>query len=433
MNCSECKQKLHHLLDNGDEVLAGQLKKHLASCTDCYNEYESMQDVASIFKEGKQLKAPPMLKRSILQEVKNTEAAQKSARLASIKKMVIGVAACLILVLILPVFFSKPNQAKATNILSKAISALESVTSMIVQMNIRTDPGENFHYIAKDQPMLTHTLIEDFKKDKWRVDKTGRTVLMKHDTTFMYIHSTHTAVYIPQKGKGMLGWFRILLDPASILRNENMEAHKKGSEIKINETESEINLSVKSKAEGIFVNDVGRDNTVQESDNRREYVFDKKTSLLKSLKIYIIDSKEETLVFETNNVKYNDALNDSLFTIALPPKVKWEEYKIPAGNEKESSFTPEDIVAIVFSDLSKGDFETHKSIWGSLPTSILKLMNKNYEGLEVINIGKAFQSGTYPGYYVPYKIKLKNGNIKNQNLTIRNDNSNKAWMLDGGL
>jgi hypothetical protein len=58
---------------------------------------------------------------------------------------------------------------------------------------------------------------------------------------------------------------------------------------------------------------------------------------------------------------------------------------------------------------------------------------KEFYGLELLELGKSFKSGTYPGEFVPYKIKLPNGKIKVHNIALRNDNKNKVWIVDGGL
>ena len=54
-------------------------------------------------------------------------------------------------------------------------------------------------------------------------------------------------------------------------------------------------------------------------------------------------------------------------------------------------------------------------------------------GLEVLELGEPFKSGEYVDEFVPYKVKLSNGKIKQHNLAVRNDNKNKVWVFDGGL
>ena len=54
-------------------------------------------------------------------------------------------------------------------------------------------------------------------------------------------------------------------------------------------------------------------------------------------------------------------------------------------------------------------------------------------GVEIVSLGTAFTSQAYPGRFVPYEIKLKNGQVKKHNLAVRKDNSAGRWQVDGGI
>jgi hypothetical protein len=55
-----------------------------------------------------------------------------------------------------------------------------------------------------------------------------------------------------------------------------------------------------------------------------------------------------------------------------------------------------------------------------------------YGGLQVISLGEAFQSGLFPGYFVPYEIRLRDGSVRTHKLAVRNDNPSHRWTIDGG-
>jgi hypothetical protein len=72
--------------------------------------------------------------------------------------------------------------------------------------------------------------------------------------------------------------------------------------------------------------------------------------------------------------------------------------------------------------------------------SLMERFKSAYGGVQVISIGKPFKatlakSGnrSYPGAYVPYEIRLKNGEVKRWQLAVRCDNPDKRWYWDGGL
>jgi hypothetical protein len=64
----------------------------------------------------------------------------------------------------------------------------------------------------------------------------------------------------------------------------------------------------------------------------------------------------------------------------------------------------------------------------------------HYGGIEIISMGKPFKGRIamfkgmeYPGVYVPYEIRLKDGTIRKWQLAIRCDNPEKHWYWDGGM
>jgi RNA polymerase sigma factor (sigma-70 family) len=54
-------------------------------------------------------------------------------------------------------------------------------------------------------------------------------------------------------------------------------------------------------------------------------------------------------------------------------------------------------------------------------------------GLEIISLGEPFTKPPYPGVFVPYEIRFKNGESKKFNLAVRQDNPEQKWYWDGGL
>ena len=63
-----------------------------------------------------------------------------------------------------------------------------------------------------------------------------------------------------------------------------------------------------------------------------------------------------------------------------------------------------------------------------------------YAGLEIVSLGKPFKGRVimfgnmeYPGVYVPYEIRLKDGAVKKFQLAIRCDNAESHWYWDGGM
>ena len=95
---------------------------------------------------------------------------------------------------------------------------------------------------------------------------------------------------------------------------------------------------------------------------------------------------------------------------------------------------PEEAAKLFFESLAKKDWETVYKLCTVLEkSSNMENIKQEYEGLQVLRIGKPFKSGMYAGEFVPYEIKLKSGDTRSQNLAVRNDNQDKIWQIDGGF
>jgi len=94
--------------------------------------------------------------------------------------------------------------------------------------------------------------------------------------------------------------------------------------------------------------------------------------------------------------------------------------------------TPKETAAALCDAASKGDWEEVLKFVpiSEIPQELKDLMF----GMELISLGEPFQSenDTFH-WFVPYKIKFKNGEIKEWNLALRNDNEAKRYIFDGGF
>ena len=97
-------------------------------------------------------------------------------------------------------------------------------------------------------------------------------------------------------------------------------------------------------------------------------------------------------------------------------------------NDKYKKMTPKEVAEALFTACAEENWDEFQKYW---PDS--DQMKDYLGGLEIISIGEPFQKDAYPGWFVPYEIKLKNGYVKKYNLALRNDNAAKRYMFDGGI
>jgi hypothetical protein len=191
-------------------------------------------------------------------------------------------------------------------------------------------------------------------------------------------------------------------------------------------------IEIEAAAEGDYTNDYLKNTSFRESDHKMIYRFDSETKLLKGFEFYVHTDKEDVLVFEVTDIEYNLEIDNGLFTIELPADVIWfQEPKPLANNERYQQMTPKEVAQDFFQACADENWDEMLKFW---PMSAVDEELKGYlGGLEIISIGEPFKSGLYPGWFVPYEIKFRDGTIKKMNLAVRNDNPAKRYIVDGGF
>ena len=429
-----------------NKVLAQQVKKHLLECESCATDFKEMEEVVELLKPRRQPSAPFLLRQNIIEhlskeDTKMVKSKQSGTFLLNTRtKKMVAVAAILIATLIIVPLVRVGSKYAAstanaeTRLIEKAIGATSLIKSMVMKLTVRTLPNDNFSLVGVSYSPVEHTISKSFGiPAQWRIDKGERVIICNGKDQVMWL---------PQLNSGFMGsvdanfaeWFKLLLDPASIMAREQMNLNNKDSKITLQESPSEVRMTVTSKAEGNFINDYCKNTSIQESDNRREYVFDSQTKLLKSLKVYIINGKTETLIVETQSIKYDVPVDSSLFTFTLPQGGTLVDLakKQNLQSETFSSVSSKRAAELIFEAMSTNNWDAIKIPMDAY-SGFFNRMQKAFGGLKVVKIGESFKSGTYCGEFVPYEVILNDGTIKKHNIALRNDNKNKVWLVDGGL
>jgi hypothetical protein len=446
MNCTEIRENIADLFD--DTITADRKSEffaHFSVCAECSRFYEEASAAAAALKPRSNITAGDDLQSKILDRVlayKELGQARKARVLPHVSKgwkRVIAIAAVLTgLFLIIPVlnFFSRSDVKASTSILYNSISAMEKIQSFYMEFNVRTLPYDNFEYISRDEPFVTHKLWKVAgNPGKWRVEKPGRTVVM--DGKYQYLHVGETGGISLMAGPdaGFVEWMRILLNPADILDKERINSTKNGDKFLVEEKENLITMTITAKALGDFSNAYMLNTSIPESNNSRVYTFDKTTHLLKSLDIYIDSAGSSVKIFEVKDIRYNLPIGDATFSIPLPDGQKWVPEKEVMKNSGVAGVTSDEVARQFFTACHSEDWATVRKL---IPGFVNFLqyqfdVKAEYGGLTIISVGKPFKSGRYPGEFVPYEIRKRNGAVKKWNLAVRNDNPEKKWVLDGGF
>ena len=325
----------------------------------------------------------------------------------------------------------------ATDFFHAAIEYFTGHPSFVASIKVRTEPQENFSYINMCRRFVEHTMAVEPQTERWALDKSGRKAVNDGQYIWQWIPDNGNGWKNEITNIGAISDFALLLNPTQLLAyEESIAAASKGAVLKKAEDDNTITLVVTSPPQGKYVDRVGLNSSIIESDTRREYTFDKSTGRLLEMEIYAKAYGITRKIVQMTSIDYNTSVPQYLFDI--PEGIRWTD------NTREGILrAAEDLPIAEFSGLSAD--ETVKKMFAAmnewdedqlevvLRGVDLAAISKAYKGCTLVECDSAFKSGTYAGVFVPCKVKLANGKETKLNVAMRNDNPWNIWTLDGGI
>jgi hypothetical protein len=449
MDCRSAQDRMIERLDRESRPEnATALQEHLDICPECARASEEFRQTADRLRPTTKHRASPRLKERIMKKISEVETVNSPGSVRSgwswrRKLAMAGAVAAAWVLLTLGynhwVVRDGANSLSAFSVLAEAAEACSGLKSIYIRARIRALPYDNFETIRVDWDFVDHEMWKEFgEPSRWRVEKTGRVAVMDGETSTLLIRGNPTQAARGGTNTGFVGWFKPLLNAESLLDHELKLAQRQGSDIRMThhnaaDGSEKIIVTVGASAQGNFSqNESAKNSSITESDNIRVYVFDAQTRLLENLEVYVLDRNGETLVFETEEIRYNDTVDPALFTLEVPEDAIW--HGLPDALPQtavEKNLTPKEVATRIFEALAASDWDALKVYWPA--TDVHPKIKEIFGGCEIIEIGEPFKSGLYPGWKVPYEIRLASGGTKKFNLAIRNDNPEGKWQWDGGL
>jgi len=456
MNCIDCKEKLVELLEGLLPESQRQIVEgHLADCPACQAELNELKELGkrltSNSKTWQQTNLENVVFDRIIREqnlkLKQADRINRQFRIwrkiMNSKITKLAAAAVIIIAVVLSITFLNKSipTASAAQILQDAIDAVSDVWSVHMKAQMRTRPNENFSFIGLDcdfVPIEMWKYTDENGLVQWRVEKSGRVLLMNGQSTTMLIRPNGGVLVEKPLPLGCFdSWSGRLLNVHDLLDNELQRAkNNPDREVclwhKEIEGQDKIILEVEVAAD-VPEGDYLRNSFITGSDHLKVYQFDAKTKLLEGLQVNVHAENKDVLIFEITDIEYNTELDDSVFALDLPENMNWYgQPKKLSDNEKYEKMTPKEAATAFFQACAEEDWE---EVLKFKTLSRVPEWLRKYGGLEIIKIGEPFKSDGYCrlGWFVPYEIRLKSGKVKKMNLAIRKDNPAKRFVVDGGL
>jgi outer membrane lipoprotein-sorting protein len=424
MTCRTARRQMPDLFDTTD---ASELREHLAGCGECAAAFEEMRNAVALAGVPERVCASPGFKdRTMGRLAAEMQVAQAPRRGWNLPVLRLVVAAGLLLT----IFVAAPGRGPAS-LLAQSVEALNAVQSVHIMARMRAPAGDNFETIGPQYEFQPVEMWKEFgSRGRWRVENAGRVAAMDGTESMLFIKRSNSAVR-GGRHPGFVEWLKPLLDPQTVLASE-LTAAQRGvlHKAAIRQDGALIVLTSSRKAAGDFTNDWARNRSITESDHTRVYRFDASTHLLTGLQVTLHEGGKDTLVFEITSIRYNEAMPDELFAVNVPDDASWD---VPPEQMAVSGVLPStarEAAAAFLDGLANRDWTRVESVYraGTVPDGL----RREAEGMQVVYIGEPFQSGIYPGWFVPYEVRL-GGHVKHWNLAVRNDNPQHRWIQDGGF
>jgi len=456
MNCTECKELMITYVES---LLAGSEKQlmesHLADCPPCraeMTELTALRDrlAANASAFGRSDLEDKVLNRIIREQSLKLKQADRINRQLQIWRTIMksriskfAAAAAIIIAVVLSInIFDKPiiPTASAADVLQDAIDAVSDIWSVHMKARMRTLPHDNFANIGLDYDFVPIEMWKHTDENglvQWRVEKPGRVLLMDGQTTTMLIRPNRGVLREKPLPLGCYdSWSGRLLNVHDLLDNELQKA-KSNPDREVHIRHQDVEGKDKLVLEIDVTTDIAEDEYlrnkfISESDHLKVYRFDSETKLLESLQVYVHTKDEDVLIFEVTKIEYNMEIDDGVFALDLPENMIWfREPEILPDNERYENMTPKEVAETFFQACAEENWEEVLKFWGA--SRVDDRIKAYLGGIEIISLGEPFKSGRYPGWFIPYEIKLKSGHIKKHNLAVRNDNRAKRYKVDGGI
>jgi len=307
---------------------------------------------------------------------------------------------------------------------------LNGIHSVHIVARMRTSPGDNFELIGTQYDFQPVEMWKEFgAAPRWRVENPGRVVVMDGRESTLFIKPDR--VVRAGRYNGFVEWLRPLLDPQEVLSAELRAAQAGESRAAVRRDGPRITLTATRNAQGGFAGDWTRNTSIAESDHTRIYEFDASTGRLTGLQVMVHEGGTDTVVFEITEIRYNESIAPERFTVALPDHAISDvpPERMPVNQALPA--TARDAAVTFLEGMAQRDWDRVLMVYPA--TAVPEGYQRYGGGLRILAIGEPFQSGLYPGWFVPYEVELADGTHKKWNLAVRNDNPAHRWIQDGGF
>jgi hypothetical protein len=354
---------------------------------------------------------------------------------------------------------SPRTAANAAEVMARGVKAATRLTSVHLQCRLRSPPAENFVNINPQSDFTTVELWKEWEgQGRWRIEKTGRVVVMDGQSTVHFLRPLKAAIKVPAVPAMSLptaaavtvageefperwapfdtGWLHAIGDLKQTLETELRRAQAKGWPMTVTR---EVDASGTAEAvvtieaaSGLPQGDYLQNKSYDTADTRRVYRFDDATGRLQGVAVYLREARGDVLICEVTRIAYNEVFSPEVFRLDLPPDVvvQGANPQLVGDDASYAGLTAEQAARRFFEACNREDWTEVSAFW---PLPMDDRLKGLFGGLKILSLGESFTSAAYPGRFVPYEIQVKGGQVRKHNLALKQERKTGRWYVDGGL
>lgn len=387
------------------------------------DEYKDIQD---LLKPRRDIKASAELKKRVRNTVERKR--RDSVRLKWIWGGIsAGIAVAMLILVLIP---GGASAMSSKDLLKATLNTLIGVDSFEMEVEIRTLPNDNFAYINPRCDFVTHN-ISVANMDSvlnWRVDKGSRKAVHGPRGTFLWIEALKSGWRSQNPKWDVLGYLSVFIHPTKTIEIELYQClNDPTAEYDIKRDDDKIYLTIHSLPKGDFANPYVLNTSIAESECYRRYVIDADTDKLISASVSIMVDGREVEVIRLKEIKYGSMDNEIGL---MPSDIEFIDIDSQVPANGLSGVNAGEAASLILNSFRNWN----EDILGKVvDAQLLPVYKEAYEGAVVVDIGKAFKSGNDNNItYIPYAIKLRNGQIRQFNLSLMLT-TDRSWIVAGGL
>ncbi len=314
-------------------------------------------------------------------------------------------------------------------VLEPVARATAQTEAIHVILRMLSREGEDFSYVNLEgelEPVEVWIRMPRIPGDpgRARIDKPDRIYAFDGDETVFY----HPRRREAHRAPGSHIDFDLIWPAAWVRQVQNMPTE--GVEVLARQEDSGLGR--------LLIREKGADSTLSEPsflgdfERETEIEWDLGTLRLTNLRRWIYHDGERRLFSELSSIDYLPAIDDARFRIELPQDVRWSG--VGRGPAQLTEMGPREVALRIFEAARDGDRAELELLCPS-PSMVDRLLDRRHGPAEILFIGEPFHSGTYPGVYVPYRVRFGSdrNEVKEHNLALKKSTEHDRWIFDGGI